>query len=44
MTVSLDSCVGLGTKAGVAQEHELFVLYRSEADPEIEVDFYQSQF
>ena len=28
----------------LAQEQELFVVYRSETDPKIEVNLYQSQF
>ena len=44
MTVSLDSYIGLGSEAELAQEHELFVMYKFESDPKIEVYFYQSHF
>jgi len=40
MTVLLDLAQGLVLRLVVAQEQELFILYRSEADPEIGVNFY----
>ena len=40
MTVLLDLAQGLVLRLVVAQEQELFILYRSEADPKIGVNFY----
>ena len=44
MTVSFDSCIWFGTEAGGGIGVGSVRLYRSEVDPEIEVDFYMSQF
>ena len=40
VTILLDACAGLGTETGGGTRAEVFVMYRSEADPEIEVDLY----
>jgi len=44
VTVSLDSCVDLVLRLALAQEQELFFIYKSKLDPDTKVYLYQSHF